>query len=118
MKFIIKLEELAMFALSIYLFSRLSVAWWWFPALLLAPDLGAMGYFFGNKTGAISYNLFHHKGVAIVLFLLGIWISCIPITLAGIIIFGHASMDRILGYGLKYFEGFGFTHLGKIGKQS
>lgn len=30
---------------------------------------------------------------------------------------GHSSIDRIFGYGLKYKEGFGFTHLGKIGKQ-
>jgi hypothetical protein len=118
MKNLIKWEELAMFTLSIYLFSKLSIAWWWFPSLLLAPDLGAIGYLFGNKTGAITYNLFHHKGLAILLFLIGIRISNIPLELAGIILFGHSSMDRLFGYGLKYFEGFGFTHLGKIGKQS
>jgi hypothetical protein len=117
MKNLIKLEEFAMFVLSIYLFSRLSIAWWWFPALLLAPDLGALGYLFGNKTGAISYNLFHHKGVAILLYLLGIGVSHISLELAGIILFGHSSMDRILGFGLKYVDGFGFTHLGSIGKQ-
>jgi hypothetical protein len=27
----------------------------------------------------------------------------------------HIGMDRALGYGLKYFGGFGFTHLGRIG---
>ncbi|HEY0262180.1 MAG TPA: DUF4260 family protein [Chitinophagales bacterium] len=30
--------------------------------------------------------------------------------------FGHSSMDRFFGYGLKTEEGFKFTHLGKIGK--
>ena len=49
MKNLMKLEELAMLLLSVYLFSRLSIAWWWFPALLLVPDLGALGYLFGNK---------------------------------------------------------------------
>ncbi|MGC1423107.1 MAG: DUF4260 family protein [Terracidiphilus sp.] len=27
-------------------------------------------------------------------------------------------MDRLLGYGLKYSDGFGFTHLGLLGKRS
>lgn len=28
----------------------------------------------------------------------------------------HIGFDRALGYGLKYASGFGFTHLGRIGK--
>jgi hypothetical protein len=27
----------------------------------------------------------------------------------------HIGIDRMLGYGLKYAEGFRFTHLGRIG---
>ena len=30
----------------------------------------------------------------------------------------HIGFDRMLGYGLKYASGFGFTHLGRIGKPS
>ena len=30
----------------------------------------------------------------------------------------HIGFDRALGYGLKYATGFGFTHLGRIGKKS
>ena len=30
----------------------------------------------------------------------------------------HIGVDRALGYGLKYSEGFGFTHLGRIGKKA
>jgi hypothetical protein len=30
----------------------------------------------------------------------------------------HIGFDRALGYGLKYTSGFGFTHLGRIGKPS
>ena len=29
----------------------------------------------------------------------------------------HIGFDRALGYGLKYAAGFGFTHLGRIGKR-
>ncbi len=28
----------------------------------------------------------------------------------------HIGIDRALGYGLKYSAGFGFTHLGRIGR--
>jgi hypothetical protein len=35
--------------------------------------------------------------------------------LIGVIMFSHAAFDRLLGYGLKYEEGFKFTHLGAIG---
>ncbi len=34
---------------------------------------------------------------------------------AGVILFAHTAMDRMLGYGLKYEKGFIFTHLGTIG---
>ena len=37
--------------------------------------------------------------------------------IAGIILFGHSSMDRMFGYGLKLKEGFKYTHLGMIGKK-
>ena len=39
-----------------------------------------------------------------------------PPLLLGIILFGHASMDRVFGYGLKFGDNFHHTHLGWIGK--
>ena len=111
MKLLLKLEELAMFGLGIYLFSLLPYDWWWFLVLLLAPDIGMVGYLFGNKAGAIGYNLFHHKGVAIVVYLLGLYFANPVVQLIGVILFAHSAFDRILGYGLKYNKGFKFTHL-------
>jgi len=105
-----------MFLLTIYLFSKLSFAWWWYPALILLPDLGMIGYTFGNKIGAVSYNIVHHKAVAIVIYVLGLYFKNEVLQLAGLILFGHSSMDRMMGYGLKTFAGFKFTHLGEIGK--
>lgn len=116
MKTVLKLEELAMLLLGIYAFSTLHFSWWWFFGLLLAPDIGAVGYLFGNKIGAISYNLLHHKGIAILLYLAGIYFSTEVLQLGGIILFSHAALDRIFGYGLKYQQGFKFTHLGGIGR--
>lgn len=116
MKNLIRLEELAMFGFSILLFYELSFAWWWFLVLILVPDIGMIGYAFGDKIGAYSYNLFHHKGIAVLIYVVGWWLTNDYILVSGIILFGHASLDRIFGYGLKYDKGFKFTHLGEIGK--
>jgi hypothetical protein len=116
MKRIISLESLGLFLLSIYLFSLLSYPWWVFPALLLLPDLSMIGYAFGPKVGAILYNFFHHQFLGIALYLIGFYFQVEVLQLLGIILFGHSAMDRIFGYGLKYFTGFQDTHLGRIGK--
>lgn len=116
MKTAIKLEEAAMLLLGIFGFSLLNYEWWWFLVLFLAPDLGMIGYAFGNKPGAFLYNLCHHKGIAILLFFTGSFFAIPILQLLGIILFSHASFDRMLGYGLKYEKGFKYTHLGIIGK--
>lgn len=76
-----------------------------------------IGYAGGNKLGAFMYNIFHHKGVAILIFILGFLLSDVTIEIAGIILFGHSSMDRMFGYGLKLNDGFKYTHLGLIDKK-
>jgi len=115
MKTLIRLENLGLFLLSIYLFSLLDFKWWWLPVLLLAPDLSMLGYLFGNKIGAILYNFFHHQLLAVIAYLLGIYLGEEWIQFSGIILLAHSAMDRIFGYGFKYFSGFKDTHLGKIG---
>ncbi|QSW90942.1 DUF4260 domain-containing protein [Flavobacterium endoglycinae] len=116
MKTVLKLEEAALFILGIFLFNRLNYEWWWFLALILAPDLSMIGYAFGNKAGAFLYNVFHHKGIALLIYAVGCYLNIEMVQLAGIILFSHAAMDRIFGYGLKYKKGFKYTHLGEIGK--
>lgn len=116
MKLTLQLEEIAMFILGILGFSFLDYSWWWFAVLFLAPDLGMIGYAFGEKMGAFSYNLFHHKGLAILFWISGYFLESQLLQLIGVILFSHSAFDRILGYGLKYEGGFKFTHLGEIGK--
>ncbi|GAB3888770.1 hypothetical protein GCM10028825_22110 [Spirosoma agri] len=67
MKTLLKSEELVQFLGAIYLFSRLQFAWWWFPALLLVPDVSMIGYVVNPAVGAITYNIAHHKGLGLLL---------------------------------------------------
>lgn len=116
MKTLLKLEDLAELLLGIFLFSKLNFAWWWFPALILLPDLSMLGYVINTKVGAALYNFVHHKGLGILIGIAGFLMSNEVLMLTGIILFGHSSMDRLFGYGLKYNDDFKHTHLGKIGK--
>lgn len=114
---LLKLEELAQFLLSIWLFSRLNYAWWVFPACILLPDLSMIGYLLNPKAGAWLYNIFHHKFVAIGILIIGSGLNNSLLNLTGVILFGHSAMDRFFGYGLKFEDNFKHTHLGWIGKK-
>lgn len=118
MKTILKLEELGMLLLSIFLFTQLSFSWWWFLVLFLTPDVGFVGYAFNPKIGAFCYNMLHHRSVGVILYIIGGLLHIEVFQLIGIIVFGHAAFDRLLGYGLKYNDSFHNTHLGYIGKSS
>lgn len=114
MKTILKLEELALFGLGIFAFIQLDFAWWWFLVLILTPDIGMFGYLINSKIGALIYNLFHHKGLAVLIYIIGFYMVCDVLQLVGIILFSHASLDRFFGYGYKYTSAFNDTHLGSL----
>ena len=115
MKKLMQLEEAAMLMISIYGLYLLKVDWWIYILLIIGPDISMLGYIGGNKAGAVIYNIFHHKALAIFIFLLGLINYNFVLQVAGCILFGHSSMDRMFGYGLKHFSGFKQTHLGQIG---
>jgi len=111
MELLIQIEELTMFLGCIYLFSRLNLKWWWFPALLLVPDLGMIGYLINPTIGAVLYNIVHFKGTAVAIGLYGLAKGNKTLMLAGIILLAHSTMDRGIGTGLKYFDSFWHTNL-------
>jgi hypothetical protein len=112
MRSLIRLEELFLALLSVFLFRFLDYAWWWFPALLLAPDLGMVGYLAGPRVGALIYNLLHHKATAVAAYVIGALAGSHFLQLIGLVMLAHSSLDRVLGYGLKYPDSFKHTHLG------
>lgn len=118
MKTLLRFEEFFLFLFSIFLFMNLDFAWWWYPLLILAPDLGMLGYVISPRVGAHSYNLVHHRGLAVFIFVMGFWLAAPTLQLAGVIMLGHASLDRVFGYGLKHTDSFQHTHLGWIGESA
>jgi uncharacterized protein DUF4260 len=113
---LLRLEGLFVFALSIALYGRLDGSWWLFAILFLAPDLSFLAYLAGPRAGAIAYNAVHTTIGPVVLALAGFLASYQPAVAIGLIWLAHCGIDRALGYGLKYEAGFGFTHLGRIGR--
>jgi hypothetical protein len=118
MKQLLLAEEAAQLLLGILAlyFQSLHVSWWLWPLLILAPDISMLGYMAGTKTGAFTYNLFHHKLVAILLACAGYTLHNDALLFVGCLLFTHSCMDRVLGYGLKYPDNFQHTHLGWVGK--
>lgn len=108
------LEEAAQAAIALLIFAHLPVAWWWLPALFLVPDLSMLGYLAGPRAGAFSYNLAHHKALALAVGAAGWWLASVPLAVAGAVLLFHSAFDRVMGYGLKYATGFRDTHLGHL----
>lgn len=89
-----------------------------FALFFLAPDLSFLGYLGGARIGAIVYNAAHTLIGPLALALLGLLLSVTGLVAAALIWIAHIGFDRLLGYGLKYGAGFGYTHLGRIGRAS
>ena len=120
MKKWIALEEAALTiaALAVLIRQAPGLPAWALLLLFFAPDLSMIGYVFNAKAGALCYNVAHHRGIALLIAASGFYGHIGWLLTAGILLFAHASFDRILGYGLKYATGFGHTHLGAVGKRA
>lgn len=79
--------------------------------MLLVPDVSIAGYAVGPAAGAFLYNLVHNWAVALGLLGLGLWLSSVPLEIAGAVLVAHVGMDRLFGYGLKHSAAFKDTHL-------
>ena len=116
MKKVLLLEEAGQTAIAMYGLYTLhaGLAWWQWILLFLSPDISMLGYLVNTRVGAYAYNLFHHKFIAAVAILAGFFLHDNTILLIGIILYGHSSFDRMMGYGLKYTDSFKHTHLGML----
>ncbi len=114
---LLRVEGAAMLAAALYAWHLTGGSWLTFGLLFFTPDLAMLGYLAGPRAGAIAYNLVHSYAIVALIGAIGL-IAGSPMALAAaLILAGHIGFDRMLGYGLKYPDAFGHTHLGKLGKR-
>lgn len=114
---LLRVEGLAVLALSLVLYAQTGAGWGWFAALFLVPDLGLIGYLAGPRAGMVTYNSLHTYAIPLALAVLALAALVPAGALPVAFIWGaHIGLDRALGYGLKRSAGFAHTHLGLIGK--
>ena len=113
---LLRLEGLTLFAGMTLLYAVWGGSWWVYAILFLVPDLSFAAYLAGPRFGAMVYNAAHSYMAPMTLMVTG-FATASPLVLSiAIIWLAHIGLDRALGFGLKYSAGFGFTHLGRIGK--
>lgn len=118
----LRLEGLALLVAAAATYSWLptwsNAAWGWaaFAAAFLLPDLAMLGYLKSARVGALAYNLAHTEWLPATVLGLGLWSHQASLVSAAIVWLAHIGFDRALGYGLKYPNAFGDTHLGRIGR--
>ena len=76
-----------------------------------------LGYLAGSCWGARSYNAVHTYVVPGALALSACLLHAHALLPFALIWANHIGVDRLMGYGLKYSDGFGLTHLGRLGKR-
>ncbi len=113
---LLRVEGLVVLVVSLLAYSSWGSGWGLFLLCFFIPDLSLLGYLAGPRSGAFIYNAAHSYVGALACLALGVFLATPWATIAGIIWVAHIGFDRALGYGLKYHDGFRYTHLGEIGR--
>ena len=113
---LLRLEGITLFAGMTLLYAVWDGSWWVYAILFFAPDVSFVGYLAGPKAGAIIYNAAHSYLAPVALMTTGFALSSPLVLSIAMIWLAHIGFDRALGFGLKYFAGVAFTHLGRIGR--
>ncbi len=114
---LLRLEGAALLVASVYLYAEFGRSWLLFALLRFGPDVGMLGYLADTKIGAVAYDVFHTLVGPTALLVVGVATDATAATAVAIIWFAHIGLDRALGYGLKYADGFQHTHLGTIDRR-
>jgi hypothetical protein len=108
---LLRLEGLALAILSIVAYVEWGENWWLFALLILAPDLAALGYVVNRRVGAATYNFAHWYALPAALAVVAILTDDTLVLSLALIWSTHISVDRAIGYGLKYPSNPRRTHL-------
>ena len=116
-RLLLRIEGLAVAVLTFVFYAQTGASWWIFAALWLVPDLSMVGYLYRPCWGARIYNAAHTYVLPATLIVAALAFGAKAQLPFALIWINHIGIDRLMGYGLKYSNGFGWTHLGLVGKQ-
>jgi hypothetical protein len=111
---LLRLEGLAYVAAAVATYASLGHSWLLFALLLFSPDLMMLGYLHSPRVGAVAYNVAHTSSLPLLLGVAGMLLASPLAVQLALIWLAHIGMDRALGYGLKYGDGFKHTHLSEM----
>ncbi|MCA9917216.1 MAG: DUF4260 domain-containing protein [Anaerolineales bacterium] len=113
-RILLHLEGAAVLITALIFYGQNGYSWWLFALLLLAPDISAVGYLHSQTIGSLGYNTVHTYILPIALTLLSLLLNWTLGLQLALIWLAHIGMDRLVGYGLKYPDGFKITHFNKV----
>lgn len=113
-RLIIRAENLLILVGSVLAYRELGGSLLMFVLLILIPDVSMIGYLKDKRLGAMTYNLLHNYLIATLIIAVGFLVENLFISSIGLILSSHVSLDRVLGFGLKYPESFKGTHIQKL----
>ena len=112
----VRADATALLVLALWAVTATHGSWMWFFVLFLLPDLSMVGYVFGPRVGAASYNVGHLYAWPVGLLAAGLaWHGSFAMT-AALSWIAHIAFDNAVGYGLKLPIGFEYTAHGPIGR--
>lgn len=111
---LVRFEGLTALAFAVWWYAAHGGNWAVFAALFLVPDISMLGYLWGPRVGAASYNLVHTYTTAGIVAGLGLATGHPLLVNLAVILTAHIGVDRLLGFGLKYPSGFNETHLQRL----
>lgn len=112
----LRLEALSLALLMVALTYVSDYSLWWILIGFPLVDICIVGYAFGPKVGAVTYNLLHNSTIPTLLITIGVLYDKPLVSLVGFVWTFHTALDRVLGYGLKHKHSFQETHLGSLKK--
>lgn len=113
-KQLVKLENALAFGGLLYIYLLNHYSLWYLFLFFFLPDLAMLVYLWDQEKGAVIYNLSHTYLVPGTLALLALVGRLTFLWPFAIIWAAHIAMDRMLGFGLKYPEGFRVTSIQKL----
>lgn len=111
---LLRLEGLVLLIAALAVYFMQGLSWIALVALIAVPDLAILAYALNKRVGALAYNTVHNYALPLALGLLALYAEWSVGWQVALIWVAHISVDRVLGFGLKYTTGFKDTHLNRV----